>query len=121
MNYLNTYYTITPILNPSWQPESASNNKIHRDAEITSSWKYRRYMQANAKNIMKTNTMQSIEDSGNNVYSTSVSTNNSPLLYKTIYDNRTPRFGQNSDLKNSFLMQQQNVAKMSSPSISITM
>lgn len=117
MNSLNTYYTITPTLNTDWQPESASNNKIHKDAEITSNWKYRRYMQANAKNIMKTNTMQAIEDSGNNAYSISVPTNNSPLLYKSIYDNRTPRFGQNSDLKNSFITKQQNIAKMTSPSI----
>jgi hypothetical protein len=124
MNFPKTYYTLTPTLNSAWQPEAATNQQILADSGIKSSWKYRQYMQNNAKNIMKTNTMQYIQDSGNNAYIDGIynldgKTIREPLLYKSIQDNSEPRFGSNSDLKNMYLSKQQNSATLTSPSISI--
>lgn len=109
-------------MNCSWQPEAQTNREILLNSGIRSNWKYRQYMQNNAKNIMKTNSMQAMQDSGNNAYvdTFNVKTINTPLLYKSIYDNSQPRFGMgNSDLKNDFLSRQRNNAKMTSPSFHI--
>jgi hypothetical protein len=119
MNFQKTYYTLTPTMNCSWQPEAQSNKQILNDAGIKSNWKYRQYMQKNAKNIMKTNSMQAIQDSGNTVYvdTLNAKTISAPLFYKSIHDNSQPRFGENSDLKNNFLSRQRNNAMMTSPSV----
>ena len=122
MNFQRTYYTLTPTMNASWQPEAETNKQILSDSGISSNWKYRQYMQKNAKNIMKTNSMQAMQDSGNNAYvdTLNVKTISPPLLYKSIYDNSEPKFGGNSDLKNQFLSSQRNNAKMTSPSVKIS-
>ena len=125
---MNNYYTISPTYEIQgktygmWQPESLTNKKIHEDTGITSNWKYRQYMQKNAKDIMKFNTMQSINDSGNNPY-TILNTNpveNTPYLYKSIHDNSMPNYGINnmSDLKQDYIAKQQMKARMIAPSIS---
>lgn len=108
-------------MNSSWQPEAQTNKQILNDSGINSNWKYRQYMQKNAKNIMKTNSMQAMQDSGNNSYVDTLNTKtiNSPLLYKSIHDNSEPRFGRNSDLKNDFISKQKINAKMTSPSIRV--
>ncbi len=122
----NNYYTITPtqelqgISYSSWKPDELTNRKIQSDAEISSNWKYRQYMQKNAKDIMKYNSMQSINDSGNNPY-TILNTSpveNTPYLYASVHDNRSPAYGfRNSDLKKEYMSKEQMKAKMISPSI----
>jgi hypothetical protein len=69
-NIFNTYYTIEPLKpdNTSWQPEAVVNNKIRSESNITSNWGYRQYIQKNANQIMKYNTMEAIYASGNNPY-----------------------------------------------------
>jgi hypothetical protein len=63
----------------------------------SSNWSYRRYLQQNANEIMKHNTMAYISESGNNPY---ILSNNS-----VVNDNK-------SDLKNKYLQEQQIKAKM---------
>lgn len=108
-------------MNCSWQPEAQTNNQILHDAGIKSNWKYRQYMQKNAKNIMKTNSMQAIQDSGNNAYvdTFNAKTIHAPVFYKSIQENSHPRFGENSDLKNNFLSRQRINAKMTAPSVNL--
>ena len=124
----NTYYTMEPqqeLQNTAyslWQPDGsgASNKKIIVDSGISSNWSYRQYMQKNANQIMKYNTMQTINDSGNNPYSVlnTASTNPTPHLYKSTHDNSNPTYGfRNSDLKQDYMTKQQMKAKMVSPSI----
>ena len=77
-------------------------------------------MQKNANQIMKYNTMQTINVSGNNPYSVlnTASTNPTPHLYKSTHDNSNPTYGfRNSDLKQDYMTKQQMKAKMVSPSI----
>ena len=103
-----------------WQPEASTNQKIQTDAGITSNWKYRQYMQKNATQIMKHNTMDSINASGNNPYSVlnTNQTNTSPYLYKHTHDTSNPVYGfRNSDLKQDFMKKEQMKSRMVAPSI----
>lgn len=116
------YYTITPVnpLESSWQPNAVINNKIHVDAGITSNWKYRQYIQNNANQIMKYDTMEYIYASGNNPYTVTNKTpsSNSPYRFSSLYDPSEPNYGlSNSDLKQSFMSKQQMSARMVAPSI----
>ena len=124
----NTYYTMDTkqeLQNTDyslWQPDGSgsTNKKILVDSGINSNWKYRQYMQKNANQIMKYNTMQTISDSGNNPYSVlnTNTTNNNPHLYKSTHDNNNPVYGfRNSDLKQDYMKKEQMKAKMVSPSI----
>ena len=122
----NTYYTIEPqqyFQGKSyslWQPEASTNQKIQVDAGINTNWKYRQYMQKNANQIMKHNTMISIDDSGNNPYTVlnTKPTNKTPYLYTSIHDTSNPSYGfRNSDLKQDYMTKQQIQAKMVSPHI----
>ena len=124
---MNNYYTIEPTQNVNgisynlWQPEGLNNKKIIADAGITSNWNYRQYIQKNANDIMKFNTMQSIQASGNNPY-TILNTKpheNTPHLYSSLHDTNNPPNGfRDTDLKQEFLNKQQLKARMISPSIS---
>ena len=118
----NTYYTVTPVnlQEVGWQPDATINNKIHVDSGITSNWKYRQYIQNNAKHIMKYNTMEACYTLGLNP-ATVVNTEtlpNSPFVFKSTTDNDGPAFGYSrSDLKNLYLTSEQLNARMISPSI----
>jgi hypothetical protein len=123
----NTYYTIEPQQHfqgnnySLWQPEAVTNKKIQTDAGLSSNWKYRQYMQQNANQIMKYNTMESINASGNNPYSilNTAQINTSPYLYKNTHDTNNPIYGfRNSDLKQDFMRKEQLQSRMVAPSIS---
>jgi hypothetical protein len=121
---MNTqYYTITPMANKdfySWQPQALTNTKIHSDAGITSNWKYRQYLQNNAKDIMKYNTSEYIHASGNNPYTivNNHPVQQNPYVFGSLYNNSQPQIiGQMSDLKQDFIKKQQIQARMIAPSI----
>jgi hypothetical protein len=77
-------------------------------------------MQKNANDIMKFNTMQAINTSGNNPY-TLLNTNpvgNSPYLFNSVHDTSSPLYGfKNSDLKQDYINKTQMKSRMISPSI----
>ena len=122
----NNYYTIEPtqelqgIPYSLWQPDSSTNKKIQIDTGISSNWKYRQYIQKNANDIMKYNTMQSINNSGNNPYTilNTQPTENTPYLYNSIHDTSKPF--RNSDLKQDYMTKQQIKSRLISPSIPTT-
>ena len=104
-------------ISPDWQPQAVFNNNILQDSNITSNWKYRQYIQKNASQIMKYNSMESISASGNNPYygtDTNQSTANIPHLYNSL---QSQSKGYNSDLKQDFLNSQRIKARMVSPAI----
>jgi hypothetical protein len=103
----NNFYT--------YQPESYINNSIHEQANIKSNWSYRRYIQENANNIMKFNSMEAINASGNNPYTLYNNTNgpNVPFIYNNIYDNRQSIYDTNySDLKSEYLHKERQKLKL---------
>lgn len=123
---MNNYYTMEPTQNINgisynlWQPEALNNKKILTNAGITSNWNYRQYIQKNANDIMKFNTMESIKASGNNPYTilNTTPSENIPHLYSSLHDTNNPPIGfRDSDLQQEFLKKQQLKARMISPSI----
>ena len=77
-------------------------------------------MQKNANEIMKYNTMQSINDSGNNPYTilNTKPVGNIPYLYNSIHDTNVPSYGYiNSDWKQDYISKEQMRARMVAPSI----
>ena len=121
----NIHYSLPPLMSDgrnysSWTPDSTMNDQIKRDANITTNWDYRRYLQTNAKHIMKYNTMEACYTLGLNPVSV-VNTEtlpNSPFVFKSTTDNNGPAFGYcRSDLKNLYLTSEQLNARMISPSI----
>jgi hypothetical protein len=119
---MNSYYTLDPLdINYAYQPQAQTNNNLLKNANITSNWSYRQYIQKNANSIMKNNTMQYINASGNNPYSI---TNNekldtNPYLYSSIHDTNEPVYKSpvNSDLKQEYLTKQRMKARMVAPYI----
>lgn len=122
----NNFYTIRPTQEIQgnsyglWQPDSETNQKMLIDSGLSSNWKYRQYIQKNANDIMKFNTMQAINTSGNNPYTilNTRPTENTPHLYRSLHDTSNPPYGfRESDLRQNFLSKQQMKARMISPSI----
>lgn len=105
----------------SWQPEAFINNKIQQDAGLTTNWKYRQYLQNNAQEIMKYNTMETIQASGNNPYANqnTDASKNVPYLFNSLHDTSSPVIGKNdSDLKKDYVKRERMSARMVAPSIS---
>jgi hypothetical protein len=102
------------------QPENKTSQKIRADSNIQSNWSYRQYMQKNATQIMKYNSMQSFYESGNNPYSitNTQSVQSSPHVFSSIHDTSEPLYGYKpTDLQVSFLKTQQMKSRMIAPSI----
>ena len=56
----NIHFNFPPIMADgrnyaSWQPEAVTNERIQKEADITTSWKYRQYLTQNGNEIMKFN------------------------------------------------------------------
>lgn len=107
---MNNYYTVEY---PSIPLET---NKMN----IQSNWKYRQYMQQNAKDVMKYNSMEYINSSGNNPY-TLINTEpveHTPFVYENVYDSSKPKCGyRDTDLKQDYLKKEQMKSRMIAPSI----
>jgi hypothetical protein len=119
----NQYYTITPLGNDayySWQPQGVTNAKIVANEGLSSNWKYRQYMQKNAKEIMKYDTNEYFNASGNNPYTlvNNQHVQQNPYVFGSLYNDSQPAIiGQMSDLKHDFIKKQQIQARMIAPSI----
>jgi hypothetical protein len=102
-----------------WQPESIVNNNIQKEAGITSNWNYRRYLQNNAKDIMKYNYFDYSSSTGNNpnTYQNTHTTGKSPYVFKSTHDKKNPTNENYSDLKQNYLSREQLNARLISPSI----
>ena len=118
MNY--NYFTVKPTQEVEYNcNNSLTNTKIRVDAEILTNWQYRQYMQKNANDIMKYNTMLTIYDSGNNPYTllNTKPTQNTPYLYNSLHQEHGSSHFRNSDLKQNYMTKEQIKARMISPSI----
>ena len=102
----------------SWEPDATINNDIKQNANIVTNWSYRKYLQDNAKEIMKNNGMESCYALGISVkpmVSSSVS-NGVPILFNNSVDARSPPNG-SSDLKNMYMSREQLNSRVIAPSI----
>ena len=113
------YYTLESTEPKIFGTECLINRKIQQDANIQSNWKYRQYMQQNALQIMKYNSMESIYASGNNPYSLfSEPAQKTPFMFASLHDTReAPCSYPASDLKQVFIEKQQLKSRLVAPSI----
>ena len=121
-------FSLFPNANTNTQNNSNNgfikNENIKKDANIKSNWEYRTYLQNNANNIMKFNTMTTAESSGNNpfIFTNSKEVSNHPFLFKSTHDTSTPNLGmKQSNLKNDYISREQIKSRMISPVITTNM
>ena len=116
---MNSYYTLEPI--DTNYSTNVKNDSIISNANIQSNWKYRQYIQKNANQIMKTNTMQYMNDSGNNPYTllNTEQLDTTPYLFNSLHDNNAPIYKSpiNSDLKQQYLEKERMKSRMVAPYI----
>lgn len=127
----NIHTNFPPIMNDgrnyaNWQPGAIINERIRKEAHITSNWEYRKYLSANADTIIKHNQINACDDcfvqnmnsNGNGNRGGAPSTDsNTPYLYKSSSDNTMPYGYETSDLKNLYLGDVQLQSRMVTPVI----
>lgn len=98
-----------------------TSQSIRQNAGIKSNWEYRQFMQANGKAIMKTDTREYFNASGNNPYYSSQGkqeAQQSPILLQNSFDTRTSALvGQESDLKQAYLKKQRMDCRRLAPTV----
>jgi hypothetical protein len=103
-------YAIEPIMKP-----------VEKQNVVSSNWEYRKYMQMNAKDIMKYNAMQYFQDSGNNPYATDAhgNINKTPINYNISEMSQSTYGYCDSDLKRQYIKKEQMKSKMVAPNIPV--
>lgn len=120
----NIHSNFPPIMHDGrnyadWQPGAVINERIRKEANITSNWQYRQYLCNNADTIIEFNKLSAAGDcnAGNTHYGSGAQpiSNNSPYLYKSVLD-KTIKYGyENSDLKNLYLSDYELQSRMVTP------
>jgi hypothetical protein len=104
----------------TWQPAAVVNERIQKQAGITTNWNYRQYLQKNGLQIMNYNSAESCYELGldPHVKSDRTPSDNVPYKFKNTFDTAKPGFGYcNSDLKNPYLTREQLNARLIAPSV----
>jgi len=121
----NKYQNFPPMMNDgrslisSWQNETQINNKLIKENNIESNWKYRQYLTKNAKNVMEYNFRESANDTGYLIQPQSLKKTNSFTPYSFDSLNDTSKPFQKSDLKELYLTREQLNAKKVAPTIEL--
>jgi hypothetical protein len=103
----------------TWEPDATINDNIKKNANIVSNWDYRRYLQGNAKEIMKQNGLESCYALGISVKPMTSSTGTAsvgPILFDNSADTSHIPNG-SSDLKNMYMSREELNARTIAPSI----
>lgn len=118
------FYTLPNAPDPAWQPDEGMNRRIQDDNHLSNNWRYRQYMQHNAKRIMKYNTMEAVYASGASPFTAAgtVAAAPVPVLMRGMFDNTQPPVAYTppmSDLKQAFLASQRLQARKVAPVVSV--
>jgi hypothetical protein len=118
----NIHFDFPPIMADgrnfaTWQPGNVISEKIREEANIKTNWNYRKYLIANADQIIKHNQLSACDDccSCPAKYGDGQPISNSPFLYKSCSDDTKPFGYENSDLKNMYLSSFELQARMVTP------
>jgi hypothetical protein len=119
----NRFQQFPPILNDgrsiisTWQPESYINNGLVKMNNIQSNWQYRRFIQANANDILKQNQVESCNDTGYYMRDVNppVYSNGDPKMYNSLHD-ISPTESE-SDLKQLYLSRERLESRKVAPEI----
>ena len=121
----NVYNNFPPMMNDSrtytsWQPSNIINEKIKKGENISSNWEYRQFMINNADGIIKLNQTQACEYSGINTSNNTTNNrldDNTPFIYKSLADLRTPEGYVQSNLKQLYTSNVLLQSRMETPII----
>ena len=117
----NVYPEFPPIMSDgrslvsSWQPESKQNDELIKTNGIQNNWQYRRYLTDNAGDIMKSNFIDTANDTGYSIPPTESGTGSAPYKYKSYQDSTQPPGYNDSDLKQLYLTREQLNARKVAP------
>jgi len=106
----------------SWQPESATNDRLIRSNDIKTNWEYRKYLSDHSTQIIEYNFRETCNDTGYYIPPASVGTTadafkNVPYAYKTYTQTTKPPGYEDSDLKQLYLSREQLNARRVAPQI----
>lgn len=121
MNVGNTSMNINNYKSrAAWQPGAETNNAIIQQKQITSNWKYRKFLTDNADSFIEVNQVEACNQCCSNPIQHSNNNNISatPFIYNTCCDTSQPFGYDDSDMKDSYISQYQTQCKMSTPTIS---
>ena len=118
----NIHFDFPPIMMDgrnyaSWLPGAKINEEIRKSQNIQTNWDYRKYMIANADNIIKRNQIEACDQccSCPARYGNGESVPNTPYLYKSCVDSTNPYGYENSDLKKLYLSKYQLNCRLYTP------
>lgn len=118
----NIHFEFPPIMSDgrnyaSWQPGAAKNEAIREKQGIINNLQYRKYLIANADQIIKGNQLEACDDC-----SSSTSQNGSgkkllsaPFLYGSVHEKSAPYGYETSDLKSVYLTRHQLQSRQVTP------
>ena len=119
----NIYPEFPPIMSDgrslvsSWQPESKQNDELIKTNGIQTNWQYRQYLTNNAGDIMKSNFIDTANDTGYSIPpmdSTNIG-KNVPYVYSSYQSTDQPLGYVDSDLKQLYLTREQLNARKVTP------
>lgn len=91
---------------------------IRKNAGVQSNWEYRQFMQNNGRQIMRIDTQEYFNASGNNPYYSTGSVQATPFMFQHGFDSRRPALvGHDSDLKRDFIHKRQLASRMVAPTM----
>jgi len=99
----------------SWQPESKLNEDLINSNRIKNNWEYRQYLTKNADDIMKSNFVETANDTGYSIPPVSSGDKNSPYTFSSFQDTAQPQGYVDSDLKQLYLTREQLNARKVAP------
>jgi hypothetical protein len=100
----------------SYQPHALLNKKLIDETGIKSNWQYRRYLTANAPDIMKYDYVEAANDIGYyKRYQDTPLPFATPFNYPSFVDTSKPKGYENSDMKELYLTREQLDARKVAP------
>lgn len=90
------------------QPDAIANEQLIKENNIQTNWEYRRYLQTNAKEIMKKNCMSMCNDVGYVCRYENEPVGNTPQMFRNMNERGTDMAGySDSDLKRMYLTREE--------------
>ena len=120
----NLYDNFPPLMSDgraitcTYQPQAVLNKKLIEETGIQSNWQYRRYLTANAPDIMKYDYIEAANDIGYyKRYQDTPLPFSTPFNYPSFVDTSKPKGYEDSDMKQIYLSREQLDARKVAPVI----
>jgi hypothetical protein len=123
----NIHFNSPPIMMDgrnytTWQPGAALNEQIRETNNISSNWDYRTFLQKNAVEIMKENSVSACNNCGPppSTYTgpqNPTTQSNTPYVFSSTLDHSQPFGYETSDLKNVYLSRHELQSRMMAPAL----